>query len=646
MRRLSPPAYGWLPLIVSPHDALNQALQLYAAGQFDQAAVLARTVLGTLPDQPVARHTLGIALCASGKAEAGLDQIAMAIALDPGQPVYAVNRAVLLLGCGHRAEAVTAHRRALRLRPADARLLDGLGTTLGDLGRAEEALRPLRHRAALEPELAEVYRKLAIVEQRAGRLLQARQAYRRAWRLGGGDGLLVREALTLPIIPRSVEEIDESRRHCAGVIEEACAPGLRLDDPLREVGITSFYLSYHGLDNRPLNTRLADLYASACPSLLETAPHCREPAATAAGDGRLRIGFVSDYFHGHTIGMLNEGLIEQLSRRDFEVTLFLMAGPEDDLRRHLRAMADRVVDLPADLGAARHAIAEQRLDILYYTDIGMSPFTYFLAFARLAPVQCLTWGHPDTTGIPTLDLFLSCGAMEPEEGESQYSERLVRLPGPTIYYRRPSLPEPRRTRVDFGLPADRTLYLCPQSLFKIHPDYDEALIAILRRDPNGLLVFVDPRGQGGALLARMRPKGPDVAGRIRMLPGLKAMDFIALTADADVMLDPFHYSGGKTTLEALAFGTPVVTWPGAFMRGRHTLGFYRLMGFEDTIARDQTEYVELAVRLGTDSGLRALVRARILERCGVLFEDTGSVRAIEGVLSQAVRQRRQAPDIA
>ncbi|CAO3441220.1 O-linked N-acetylglucosamine transferase, SPINDLY family protein [Azospirillum endophyticum] len=628
--------------MVSLQDALNQALQLYAAGQFDQSAALAGAVLRALPDQPVARHTLGIALCAGGKAEAGLVQIAIAIALDPAQPVYAVNRATLLSGCGRRAEAATAYRRALRLRPADARLLDGLGTALGDLGHSEEALQPFRHRAALEPELAEAYRKLAILEQRVGQLPAARRAYRRAWRLGGGDGLLVREALVLPIIPRSVEDIEESRRHCASVIDAACAQGVRLEDPLREVGVTSFYLSYHGQDNRTLNTRLAQLYAAACPSLLETAAHCRPPAAAAPRDGRLRIGFVSDYFHGHTIGMLNEGLIEQLSRERFAVTLFLVPGPEDELRCHLRAVADQVVELPAALSAARQAIAEQRLDILYYTDIGMSPFTYFLAFARLAPLQCLTWGHPDTTGIPTLDLFLSCGAMEPEEGESQYSERLVRLPGPTLYYRRPHLPEPRKTRVDFGLPAGCTVYLCPQSLFKIHPDYDAALIAILRRDPNGLLVFVDPRGQGGALLERLRPKGPEVAERIRMLPGLKAMDFIALTADADVMLDPFHYSGGKTTLEALAFGTPVVTWPGAFMRGRHTLGFYRLMGLEDTIARDPAEYVERAVRLGTDPDLRALVRARTLERCGVLFEDASSVRAIERVLVEAVQRQRQA----
>lgn len=624
--------------MASIQDVFTHAQQLYAAGHFAEAAVLARAVLRLAPDHALTRHMLGTALCASGQGEEGLAHIGMAMLLDPGQPVYAVNRAVLLHSLGLRADAAAAFRRALRLRPGDVRLLDGLGSCLADQGHNPQALTPLKHQLALEPGMAAAHRKVAIVAQRAGQLDEARRAYRRAWRLGGGDGLLVREALSLPVIAGSAAEIEESRAHCAEVLRLAREHSLRIDDPLREVGLTSFFLSYHGLDNRALNSELAALYGRACPSLLYTAAHCQEPhdrecrQSGRMGDRagrRLRVGFISDYFHNHTIGMLNEGLIERLSRERFEVVLFLTPGPDDDLRRHLRMVADRAVNIPGDLDAARRIIAEVQLDVLYYTDIGMSPFTYFLAFARLAPLQCLSWGHPDTTGIPTLDCFLSCDAMEPEGGEAHYSERLIRLPGPTVCYRRPQLAEPRKTRIDFGLAAESRLYLCPQSLFKIHPDYDEALIAILRRDRDGSLVFVDPRGQGAALVRRLGAKGPDVAGRIRLLPGVGAADFIALAADADVMLDPFHYSGGKTSLEALAFGTPVVTWPGAFMRGRHTLGFYTLMGLDDCVASDPADYVDRAVRLGTDPLLRAQVRRRILERSGVLFDDEASIRAIE-----------------
>ena len=134
----------------------------------------------------------------------------------------------------------------------------------------------------------------------------------------------------------------------------------------------------------------------------------------------------------------------------------------------------------------------------------MSALTYFLAFARLAPLQCLTWGHPDTTGIANLDRFLSCDAMEPAGAERHYSETLVRLPGPTLHYARPALPARLKPRSAFGLPDDAHLYVCPQSLFKIHPDFDRALVELLRRDPQGLVVLISGRDRNLDELLRRR----------------------------------------------------------------------------------------------------------------------------------------------
>ena len=256
------------------------------------------------------------------------------------------------------------------------------------------------------------------------------------------------------------------------------------------------------------------------------------------------------------------------------------------MRAALVAAADRVVELPVELAGARRLIAAERLDALYYADIGMSALTYFLAFARLAPLQCLTWGHPDTTGIPNLDRFLSCDAMEPEGAERHYSETLVRLPGPTIHYARPALPARLKPRSAFGLPDDAHLYVCPQSLFKIHPDFDRALVELLRRDRQGLVVLLSGRDRNldDLLRRRLARVGPEVVGRIRFLRQMPLPDFLSLVTVSDVMLDPLHYSGGNTSLEAFALGTPIVTWPGEFMRGRHTHGFYKLMDLDDCVA--------------------------------------------------------------
>jgi protein O-GlcNAc transferase len=245
-----------------------------------------------------------------------------------------------------------------------------------------------------------------------------------------------------------------------------------------------------------------------------------------------------------------------------------------------------------------------------------------------------------------LDYFLSCDAMEPDGAEAHYSERLVRLPGPTVYYARPAFDARLKGRAELGLDAAAHLYVCPQSLFKFHPEFDTVLVEILRRDPAGRLVLVQGahRHIDDLLIQRLTAGAPEIAPRITILPQLNRGDFVALLAASDVMLDPLHYSGGNTTLEAFAVGTPIVTWPGAFMRGRHTHGFYKLMGLADCVAKDVADYVAIAVRLGTDPAWRAAVSARIRDTAGVLYENVETVRALEDFLVDAVaRARRAAP---
>ena len=103
------------------------------------------------------------------------------------------------------------------------------------------------------------------------------------------------------------------------------------------------------------------------------------------------------------------------------------------------------------------------------------------------------------------------------------------------------------------------------------------------------------------------------------------------------MLDPFPFGGGHTSYEALALGLPVVTLPGQFLRGRLTYAMYQQMGYRDLLASSGEDYVQAALRLGTDKRENKLARAAILERCGVLFDDKPIVRELEDFWEQAVR---------
>jgi predicted O-linked N-acetylglucosamine transferase (SPINDLY family) len=652
---------------------LRQALEHHQAGRLDAAAALYQRILAADPAHADSLNLMGVIATQRGRPELALDYLGRAIQVQDQSGMFHCNYGQALLALGRLDDAIASFRRALALQPTLAEAYANLAIAFRHQGKIGDAVALLRRALELKPDFPQAHNNLANIMAEQGRLdaaiahydralalnpldagSEANRAsallgesrvdaavegFRRAYALKPDDALLLKSALALPIIPASRAEIARVRTALADQLQALRRRAMTLEDPEKQIGHTCFHLAYHGLDDRPLQRALAELYEAACPALLTVAPHCARPSRAAGA--RLRVGFVSHFFRAHTIARLFEGLITELSRTRFHVTVFATPSPPDPTRAALMASSDDFVEIPLDLAAARQRIAERGLDVLVYPDIGMSPLTYFLAFARLAPVQCASWGHPDTTGIANLDYFLSCDAMEPPDGEAHYAETLVRLPGPTVYYPRPRFEGRLKSRAELGLDPVAHLYVCPQSLFKFHPDFDPVLVEILERDPAGRLVLIQgAHAHIDDLLIRRLAR---LAGRIVLLPMLNRTDFVALLAASDVMLDPLHYSGGNTSLEAFAVGTPIVTWPGAFMRGRHTYGFYKLMGLDDCVARDHADYVAIAVRLGTDPALRAAVSRRILNANGVLYENAATVRAIEDFLADAVARVSAAP---
>ena len=500
------------------------------------------------------------------------------------------------------------------------------GNALFQLGRIDEAAEAF---IAASGRIPEARVNLAGVRREQGRADDARALYDKLIAEGASDAIRVKQAMLLPIIPGSIAAIDAARARLAADL--AALEGVCLDDPVAEIGHGNFYLAYHGRDDRPLQEAIAGFYRAACPSLSEDL--ARKPARP---DGRIAIGFASTLLRTHTIGRLNRGLIERLDRRRFHLTLIAPDHGDDALAASLERSVDRILRLPPRLADARRAIADLRLDILYFPDIGMEPMTYFLAFARLAPVQTMTWGHPDTTGLSTVDWVLSAACMEPKGAEAHYVERLASLPGPTVCVARPFAPARLKDRAALGLPEGR-LYVCPQSLFKLHPEGDPVIARILASDPGGRLVLIHGRHPSWArqLLARFADAGID-PGRVVVLPHLGGQDYLSLLAIADVVLDPIHYSGGHSSLEAFAMGAPIVTWPGRFMRARHTAGFYDLMGLTEPVARDFERYADLALRIANEPAERRRLSAAISEASPVLFDSASSVAAIEDFLERAV----------
>jgi predicted O-linked N-acetylglucosamine transferase (SPINDLY family) len=180
-----------------------------------------------------------------------------------------------------------------------------------------------------------------------------------------------------------------------------------------------------------------------------------------------------------------------------------------------------------------------------------------------------------------------------------------------------------------------------QSLQKFHPAYDAVLAEILRRDPLGLLLVPEGHAHCRKLLReRFSATAADVAGRICWIPWQTYDDYLRLLAVVDLALVPTQFGGGRTSYDALALGVPVVTLPSPYLRGRITYGLYRAMDVPDCVARTPEEYVDIAVRLGTDAGHRRAVGAKIMAAHGRLYEDLEAVREVEQFLLAAVEQSR------
>ena len=545
---------------------------------------------------------------------------------------------VLARAAGARTQATHYLAKAVALAPENHEARMYYAAVLQDQEDFAAAIAQWRALCAGLPDNAMAWESLGIAEQAVGATENAARAYQRAAALSPTPSHRVKLATAISPIPASRAAIVAERARMHSVLDALLAekPGAIESDPLAARLWTNFYLAYHGENDRELQCKTAAVYRRICPALNYVAAHADKPVPAGR---KLRVGLISQFFRNHSIGRTSRGLFAQLPREHLEATaIFVAPVVDDETSRAIRHDADNVLIVPRELRPAQDLIAAQQLDILFYQDIGMEPFTYFLSHARLAPVQCVSFGHPDTTGVPSVDYFVSNDLYEPADAQAHYSEKLLLLRnlGSLAYYQRPLLRQPPKSRAAFGLPADRPLYLCPQNLFKVHPDMDDLLAQILRRDPRGVVALVEGRVRGWSQLLRARWQGTmgDVQQRIVFVPRLREDDYLNLISVADVMLDTVHFNGMNTSLEAFAVGTPVITLPAAFQRGRHTQAMYRRMGLAELVAPDSQAYVEMAVRLASEKEQREAVSARITERCAVLYEDGEVVREFERFFMQ------------
>ena len=454
--------------------------------------------------------------------------------------------------------------------PGRAEVHYNLGVAFDQKGRFDEAVACCKRAIALDPNYGEAHNNLGNGLMRLGQPEEAIACFRRA----------------LDLQPRS---------HLAH--SNLLLAGQYLSDVTLS-GLARAHREFEKLHALPLRS---------CWRPFDNSP---DPERT------LRVGFVSADFGFHPVGYFLAGALENLDPRRVHSICYSDRGRDDAMTDRLRAAAThwRGARTLTDPQLAEQIRAD-KIDVLF--DLaGHTSANRLMAFARKpAPIQISWMGYVGTTGLKAMDYLLADRYQVPAGCESQFAERVLRMPDGYVCYAGPSDAPPVAPP-----PAAANGYVTFGSFnhpAKITPRVIDLWCEILRRVADSRLVLkytgLDSRMVTHRFHKMFAERGIDVR-RVDLLGWSPHHDALWQYGRVDVALDPFPYGGGLTTCEALWMGVPVVTCPGETFASRHALGHLSNVGLTETIAADLPGYVDLACALAADLPRLARLRGQLRQQ--------------------------------
>jgi predicted O-linked N-acetylglucosamine transferase (SPINDLY family) len=595
---------GSLPALIAAAD------EHHRAGRFAEAQSLYVKAISLKPDLAAAHGSLGAVLQETGQLAAAIDCYRRALALRPDLLATRFNLVQALSTIGDPDSAIAEGREVLRRDPRHVDTWFFLGGVLQSQGRRTEAQECFRQVIALRPDFVPARWSLAMSELPV--------AY------GPGENPAdAREAFAT-----ALTELEQWLDHA------------RPSGAFQGVGsMQPYYLAYHEQNNRDLLSRYGDL----CADLMRTwfAEQGLDPP-TKRNDGRIRVGIVSGRIYDQSVWTaIVKGWCQRIEQDRLELHLLSTGAVADRETELARRLVPRFVEGLKSLRQWVGEILARRFDVLIYPEIGMDRMCIRLASLRLAPAQVAAWGHPETTGLPTIDYYLSAEAFEPPGAQSYYREELVPLPGIGCVYEPLDVAAPPEPENAAAFDSASALLLCPGTPYKYDPRHDDVLVEIARRVPDCRLIFFDDiyPSVSGLLRARLESVFADAGLRFgdhgAFVPHQSRASFYALMQRADLCLDTVGFSGFNTAMQAIECGLPIVAYEGKFMRGRFASGILRRAGLTELVATSKSEYVDRVVGLAGDVARLQKARARVAEASRALYADAAPVAALEAFLIKA-----------
>jgi predicted O-linked N-acetylglucosamine transferase (SPINDLY family) len=635
----------------STDSLINLGSALHEMDRYEEATPILQRAYELSPNSALICNLLGSCLLKTGDARSAAQVFEAATIASPSDADSWANLSTALNAISENEAALRAANRSIALRADSSSALAAQAASLLELGKVDEAIASYRDAVKHSPTV-QILCAFANALITSGLNDEAAQCLRRAIDMDGGNPS-ARWILAIS----TLKPIYETHADVLTAREKLSVAMTELDDWFKStasphayqaVGATQpFFIAYHELNNRDLLTRYGRLCAAWMTSLQAVPQASRQPIARTA---KMRIGIASAHVRDHSVWIaIAKGWASRIDRKKFEIYVFSLSPQSDRETLEVKRTADFFDGDIKNVEGWIDSIKKSNLDVLIYPGIGMDPLGYQLAALRLAPIQAASWGHPETSGLPEMDHYLSGDALEPADAQANYSEKLVRLPNFGAYVE-PLEPKIKDVdRRELGLPKGLPLLLCPGTPFKYMPGHDWVWMEIakgLKSTSDGRLVFfASSRGSMHVtLLTRLRKAfssaGVDFDTHVCVIPMLDRARFFSLMQKSTLLLDTLGFSGFNTALQGLECGLPVLAYEGKFMRGRLASAIMRKMNMPELVATSHQDFIQKAIDLAADPKRLKKIRAEIPKRLKSLFRDDASVRALEVFLATEIAQKR------
>tara|TARA_Y100001968_G_scaffold322175_1_gene357798 strand:- start:1844 stop:3979 length:2136 start_codon:yes stop_codon:yes gene_type:complete len=614
-------------------------------GKIKEAEIFTRKAIKLKPDCSNSHSNLGGILRDLGKLKEAELSTRKAIQFKPNNVKAHFNLGVILTDLGKLEEAELSIRKAIDLKPDFAYAHFNLGNILKALGKLTEAELSTYKAIELKPDFAKAYTYLAGIMRDLGKEKDAVKYYSLA--LGKQPNNIyfyISAKLNFSKIMRDSKQIEIERKNYKEELDRL-KNNKNIYYKNGELFNTKiFYLPYH---NRPDDKIILEELSntlSEIDGVVVNNDLIEKKRYSSSQNNHLKVGVCSEFLRfSHVVGKLYIKVLLDLLKTDLEIIIYIPPGTKQyNNNETLINSFKKVIDLPNSPVDAQKVIMNDNLDILFYPDIGMSSYTYFVALSRLALVQVNSIGHTNTSGLSTMDYFIT-SYIEPSTSDESYTEHLVRFSRLPFNYSKPIIDENKITIRDINISSENYFNIgLTQTLFKFHPNYDEILEKILKKIKNARLILIKDKSSSvtEALKDRWRRNHKLLIERSIFLNYMSNNDFLYVIKCCDIMLDPFYYGSGNTFYESMAFGIPFITYEK--QKSKIPIAGYKQMKVENPpIALSIEEYLNWCVYYANNKNILSRTRTDLRERANkYLFNDQTIYKEYYEFFKDAVRNAK------